>query len=197
MSTSTIHTMSFSKLLADARRDLIDTTLRNPLINYPWEKTKRGVKMGATTVAKVAEIVKDVIEATTVSFTAFPDSFASKKAHQQIHTDLSAESLQKRLIKLYRETRAFEEEQGFNVLHLACGFLEWYESESSEHALSSPLLLLPFQLQMGEDGRFTGQFTQEEIEDNASLRQKLQSDFGINLPTWAEIDQDETIENTF
>lgn len=189
--------MSFSKLLADARRDLIDTTLRNPLINYPWEKTKRGVKIGTTSVATVAEIIKEVIEATPVQFTALPNSLVSKKSQQQIHTDLLADGLQKRLIKLFRETRAFEEEQGFNVLHLASGFLEWYESDSSEQALLSPLLLLPFQLQLGEDGRFTCQFTQEEIEDNASLRQKLQGDFGINLVTWAEIDQDETIEDKF
>lgn len=189
--------MSFSELLTDARRDLIDTTLRNPLVNYSWEKTKRGVKMAATPLDIVPKLINDIIEDTSVLFTALNSPSIGKKSQLLIGTDLSPEGLQKRLTKLYRETRAFEEEQGFNVLHLACGFLEWYESDSSTHALLSPLLLLPFQLEPGEDNRLIGQYTQEEIEDNSSLRQRLQNDFKINLPTWTEIDQDESVKDKF
>ena len=49
--------------------------------------------------------------------------------------------------KISADARLAEQEMGLSTLFLAFGFLEWYESESSDKGAFAPLLLLPVQIE--------------------------------------------------
>ena len=64
----------------------------------------------------------------------------------KLQTRLSPETLQRKLLTLYRDAKSLVEEQGVDVLYLALGFLEWYEAPTSEVPRLAPLILLPVEL---------------------------------------------------
>ena len=51
------------------------------------------------------------------------------------------------LEKISGDARLAEQEMGLSTLYLAFGFLEWYDSDTSEKKAFAPLLLLPVSLQ--------------------------------------------------
>jgi hypothetical protein len=77
--------------------------------------------------------------------------------------------------KLSDEARLAEQEAGLSTLFLAFGFLEWYESDSSDRPLYAPLLLLPVKIERrtikGKDVYFVAA-REGAAENNISL-QKL------------------------
>ena len=81
------------------------------------------------------------------------DVAASTKSKAIKHTDdwlntlLFPDQLQSRLGAVYRHTREIEKKTGVSPIHLAFSFLEWFESDSSDIAFCSPLLLLPVVLE--------------------------------------------------
>lgn len=85
-------------------------------------------------------------------------------------------------------------------MYLALGFLEWYESDSSEKARYAPLFTIPVRCERGKldpkDGLYKFQlyYTGEDILPNLSLKEKLQADFGLALPLFNE---EETPESYF
>lgn len=106
-----------------------------------------------------------------------------------LQTKFSQEALQKKLLSLYRDASTMEEEQGISVLYLALGFLEWYESASSDRVRHAPLVLLPVDLERDSArGQFRLAFRDQDMEPNLSLRAMLQSDFGLMLPDFPEVD---------
>jgi hypothetical protein len=93
------------------------------------------------------------------------------------------------------------EESGTKMLHLIFGFLEWFESESSDQPHLAPLLLVPITIEKGKADQTSGTFTYEityssadQIEENLSLREKLKRDFGLDLP---ELSDEEAPESYF
>ena len=104
-----------------------------------------------------------------------------------LQTRLTAERLQKRLLTLFRDAEAMEEEQGISVLFLALGFLRWYESESSELERFAPLILLPVDLERDSArGRFKLSYRDQDLEPNLSLKALLKADFDLVLPDLPE-----------
>ena len=94
-------------------------------------------------------------------------------------TELAAERLQGRLLRLYYDARTHYEERGVNVLYLALGFLEWYEAASRQPRYA-PLILVPVRLERGSAAeRFRLWFADEDIATNLSLAEKLRQDFGL------------------
>lgn len=78
------------------------------------------------------------------------------------------------------------EETGSNFLHLAFGFLEWFESDDSEEPNVAPLILVPVEIRQALNSRtklyeYVLSYTGEEAVPNHSLIQKLRFDFGIDL----------------
>lgn len=64
-----------------------------------------------------------------------------------LQTDYTKEELRKKLNYLYRDSKTTLEEQGYNNLFLALGFLEWKENETSEIFHYAPLILVPIKLE--------------------------------------------------
>ena len=105
-----------------------------------------------------------------------------------IQTLLYPHELEQRLKSLLQTATTAIEEQGHNILYLACGFLDWYESDGSDTVRSAPLFLLPVLLQRGpldprsQRPRYTIRHSGEDILANLSLSEKLRQEFGLVLP---------------
>src|SRR5262249_42397897 len=77
---------------------------------------------------------------------------ASKKSHssQALQTLNFPDELESVMDKIADTARLAEQEMGLSTLFLAFGFLEWYESDSSDKKAFAPLLLLPVTLEVAK-----------------------------------------------
>ncbi len=113
---------------------------------------------------------------------------AARHRDDRLQTRLSPEGLQTRLLKLYSDARTLEEEQGVNILYLALGFLEWYQSDRSEEKRQAPLLLIPVVLERRSVRcNFSLRFAEGDILTNLSLQEKLRREFTVELPDVPEM----------
>lgn len=106
---------------------------------------------------------------------------------RNLQTTLEKEKLQDRLLRTFYDARTAEEEQGVSILYLACGFLKWRESDSSEVNRYAPLLLIPVELTRNTArSLFRLKFREDEIVTNLSIQARLLEDFGLRLPDLPE-----------
>lgn len=155
------------------QKDLIDVSKRNNLLYYRLQGRTAGIQIVGADL---------------------PMLFATLSAGRQFPlqpgtTSLDPNENDARLRQLQRRVREDVENRGMNTLYAAFGLLEWYEKETSAEAFYSPIVLVPVQLvgvgmlqplnlkRLGE----------EEIEINPTLREKLAHDYGLALPSHAEV----------
>jgi DNA polymerase III delta prime subunit len=196
-------------ILERARKDLLELTTRNRLLNTPRHRPR------AATIEVVDERSDQIFDLLVrhrrrMGFRARPQESAAGDPDQTndpfadlappddddldeagiaarhrdswLQTALSPERLQRVLLKLYYDSRTAYEERGVNVLYLALGFLEWRDAPSSDQARHAPLLLIPVKLERGSaHERFRLQYTEDEIITNITLREKLR-EFALQLP---------------
>ena len=89
------------------------------------------------------------------------------------------------------ERRAIQEamDKGIWILYLAAGFVQWIDSEI-ETRVRSPLVLIPVKLDRANPrDRHHLVFANEEPVVNPALAVKLETDFGITLPSLGEVDE--------
>jgi len=87
--------------------------------------------------------------------------------------------------KIEREANLAIEETGANMLHLVLGFLEFPDQRDSERLFLAPLISVPISLSKKDSaGRqvFSIHYNGDDIEENLSLREKLNQDHSIILP---------------
>ena len=93
--------------------------------------------------------------------------------------------LDRQLAKIRDTARTVAEETGVSTLHLAFGFLEWFESDASDRPITSPLLLLRVDIDR-RIARSRYQYSLsavgDEAEVNLTLSERLGRDFRIKLP---------------
>jgi superfamily I DNA and/or RNA helicase/very-short-patch-repair endonuclease len=117
----------------------------------------------------------------------------AKHSDNAIQTLLFPYEMESRLKGLLQTSDSAIQEMGANILYLACGFLEWYDSASSDKPRHAPLFLVPVKLSKGRLNTKTGtyeyglSYTGEDIIPNLSLREKLRIDFAMALP---ELDEE-------
>lgn len=204
------------KRIEVARGRLIDRNLRNRLISAPLSSTKaKAIRFFGESSQQVMEVLK--AEKASMTFLPAPEQEVvpnalpapdeensgvelaysvqlpdddQRQSDRALQTKLTNSSLSKKLLSIYYESREFEEEQGVNVLYLACGFLKWYESENSEIARYAPLILLPVELvrQTEKGSGFKLRARDDEMITNVSLKVWLLEQFGIALPEIPEED---------
>ena len=193
---------SIEKKLNEARTELLDLGLRNPLINYKLLKA-RGIEVIDESPPDIYQILVQSGKAMSFlpkreseedSLFLFEDDEAednsARYTDSKLQTIHSPTELQKRLLNTYYTARTAIEEQGVTTLYLALGMLEWYESESSEISRRAPLILVPVEInRTSVRASFRVQYTEEEIGTNLSLQEKLKAEFGIQLPDLPEADE--------
>ena len=122
---------------------------------------------------------------------------ASKHRNLLLQTIHEAEELQKRLFYINQQSKSVLEEQGYNILYLALGFLEWTESNEPRVKRKAPLILIPVVLERKKvRGSFKLVWTGEDIIPNISLQEKLLEQ-GIELPDFEMPEQKEGIYHYF
>ncbi|SDW85002.1 AAA domain-containing protein [Alicyclobacillus hesperidum] len=210
--------------LQEARRDLLDLTLRNNMLNFRLPKSQ-GVYLDHQPIDEVykrlvgerlslnffATVLENKVpdeavldgeaensEKTEGTQAGAPDDGSQVQGtvaggELTLSAPYTANQLNKRLLNTFRTARTSLEEQGANTLFLAMGFLEWYESESSDKPLMAPLVLVPVTLERDTArDRFTVRYSEEEVVANLSLQYKLKIDFGIELPE-LEVDDERSL----
>jgi very-short-patch-repair endonuclease len=168
--------MSLSNKLETWRKDLIDMSRRNPLLYYKTEGRGAGIQF-------------------------LPDSPSNLFAelygrHGSITLDrenelcaLEWEDLHRRLLRLRARVREDENDRGTRTLYMVFGMLEWYETAFSQEVIRSPLIFVPVNLtyKTAADS-FSLKFIDDlDSEINPTLREKLNHDFKIVLPTFGDL----------
>ncbi len=184
--------------LDKARSELLDLTLRNPLINYKLLKA-RGVEIVDESPSDIYQIL--VENKKIMSFLPRDEDDSSylfedeaehdpdRHTDSKLQTNHSSTDLQKRLRNTEYTERTAIEEQGVTTLYIALGMLKWYESESSDILRRAPLIMVPVELnRTSVRADFRVQYTEEEIGTNLSLQEKLKTEFRIQLPDLPEVD---------
>ena len=185
-----------------ARAELLDQSLRNPLINYRLSRA-RGVEIVDESPPDVYRIL--VQEGKAMSFLPKPEpeqddnsqlfeddevkSDPDRHTDSKLQTDYSPTEFRRRLLNTYYTARTAIEEQGVTTLYLALGMLQWYESESSDILRRAPLILIPVEIDRASvRASFRIRYTEEDIGTNLSLQEKLKSEFSIQLPDLPDAD---------
>lgn len=79
-----------------------------------------------------------------------------------------------------QQAKSVLEEQGYNILYLALGFLKWREMQGEY--IKAPLILIPVELDRKKvKGSFKLRWTGEDVVTNISLQEKLK-DQGVEIP---------------
>jgi hypothetical protein len=106
-----------------------------------------------------------------------------------LDTPFDADTLKKKLYYISQESKTVLDEQGYTILFLALGFLDWYDSPSAEEPSRAPLILIPVELKRGEVREsFSLQWTNEDILTNISLKEKIK-ELGVSLPDFEMPDE--------
>jgi Protein of unknown function (DUF4011) len=124
-----------------------------------------------------------------------PIEKSKKQANSYLQLLMLPDQMERSLAGISDQTRTALQEKGVNTLYAAIGYLEWYESESSEKPLLAPLLLhqidierklvySKYQYNIGSLG--------EETEVNETLSERLTRDFGLRLPPFEDDDASES-----
>ncbi|QOV93449.1 DUF4011 domain-containing protein [Novosphingobium sp. ES2-1] len=110
---------------------------------------------------------------------------------------LTRKELERRLKTIDDRATSHLRETGHHTLHLAFGFVQWFEDEESDLASHAPLLLLPVKLAKDE-GRAKKEYRlsvwEGGLEVNVALVEKAREHWGLQLPA---LRNDETPESYF
>lgn len=122
---------------------------------------------------------------------------ADKHQDRYLQTNLNSKDLQKRLFRIHQQAKTVLDEQGYNVLYLALGMLEWCESKNAIAPRLAPLILIPVELRRTKVKRaFKLEWTNDDIITNISLKAKLEEQ-GVEIPDFSMPDTKEGIFDYF
>ncbi|QDG52113.1 DUF3320 domain-containing protein [Persicimonas caeni] len=122
------------------------------------------------------------------------------KLRELLDNDLDAKRLHsayppaehaKRLKKIYRDARREMQESGVNLLHVAVGFLRWFDPNSPQTPRLAPLILLPAKLErVSATDNYKLSLTDDEALINHSLLEKLRQEFSLEVEGLSVLPED-------
>ena len=182
------------KEFKNLRKELLDLTLRNQLLNFKTRaKTitivnQSPVNLFQTLVLQDNKMYfvankKDKKEDKSSVWDHIPFDFSKfSEGDKKLATDLTPKELQKRLYYINNQAKTMLQEQGYNILYLAIGFLQWKDKSKPRQKNNAPLVLIPVAMERKKVGEsFNLEWTGEDIQTNISLKAKL-LEAGIELP---------------
>nr|WP_272505714.1 DUF3320 domain-containing protein [Salinibacter ruber] len=193
------------------KNELLDLTLRNPLISHRTLKSRgveiiderppqiyqilveEGRKMSFLSVSdeekeKLSEVEDEELvfgqpEEQEPEESQASDGPAERHVDTKLQTPYTSEKLQGRLRSSYYHAESTIQEEGVNTLYLALGMLRWYRKSGAEKERKAPILLVPVELSRTDvQGRFRLEYLGEEIGGNLSLKAFLDGEFGLDWP---------------
>jgi hypothetical protein len=197
--------MTIEAKLEQARRNLLELSTRNRLINMP--RRRRRAKVVEIADERSDEVFRILVsEGREMSFLPIPEELAGttdisvlfaqptsddpgRHSDKLLQTILDSKALQKRLLTIYYDTRTSLEETGINILYLALGALKWFEADNTTEERYAPLLLIPVGLSReSAEERFKVKWSGEDITSNLSLLERMRLEFGLDLPVVPDSD---------
>ena len=182
------------KEFKNLRKELLDLTLRNPLLNFKTRaKTITIVNQSPINIFQTLVLQdnkmyfvankKDKKEDKSSVWDHIPFDFSKfAEGDKKLATDLTPKELQKRLYYINNQAKTMLQEQGYNILYLAVGFLEWTDKSKPKQRNNAPLVLIPVAMERKKVGEsFNLEWTGEDIQTNISLKAKL-LEAGIEFP---------------
>ncbi|MBE6510803.1 MAG: DUF3320 domain-containing protein [Methanobrevibacter millerae] len=182
------------KEFENLRKELLDLTLRNQLLNFKSRaktvsiKNQTPINVYQTLVLQENKMYfvankKDKKEEKSSVWDHIPFDFSKfSEGNKKLATDLTPNELQKRLYYINNQAKTMLQEQGYNILYLAVGFLEWVDKSKPKQVNQAPLVLIPVSMERKKVGEsFNLAWTGEDIQTNISLKAKL-LEGGIELP---------------
>jgi len=194
------------------RRKLLDLTLRNQLLNFkPRAKTIEVANQSPSSVyqtlvlqqKKMQFVPNKKEEENSENKSRFSslwdhppiDLSIFSEGDKSLKTNLSPKELQKRLFYINQQAKTMVQEQGYNILYLAMGFLEWRTSYKPNEVNLAPLILIPVEIQRKKVGKsFSICWNGEDLQPNISIQAKLYDD-GIKIPDFKQTPYIEGIEH--
>jgi len=111
------------------------------------------------------------------------DKLEEKHTDLNLQTNLEAERLQKNLKRIQFRANQLMEEQGFNILYLTLGMLEWHDAEHSDIKNRSPIIMLPVELKKRSiKSKYKLYPTDDEVFINPALQYKMDNEFNLSFP---------------
>jgi len=181
------------------KRKLLDLSLRNRILNF--KETKKSIPLLSHDVSAVEDRLAEGVNLSIHPKPNLMDEDQPRDAtiHEQrtgedavkkyleeeldgkrLHASLTEKELERRLVEIYRAARSTFEESGANTLYLAVGFLQWYETDTSETQRLAPILLLPVELIRPRGrGDYRLKLSDDEPRINVTLLEKLKVEFGL------------------
>jgi hypothetical protein len=177
--------------LQNIRKDLLDISIRNPLINYKPLRTS-GLEINEKNHNEIYDnIVKNK---KTFHFLPIEDK---KNKDSYLKTNYSFETLQKRLLRTMQNAKKGIEEYGFNTLFLTIGSLVWFDENEPLKKNISPLILIPVKISRENSiYKFSMSYCDTEPIFNHCLYLKMKNNFFIDLPL-LDFESDFSLESYF
>jgi len=121
----------------------------------------------------------------------------NSRSESFLETPDDSETLDRKLFYVFNQANSIFEEQGYPVLYLAVGFLQWSDSKSAVKNPKAPLLLVPLELKrIGKGRNFSIQWTGDEIFTSITLQAKMK-EFGIQIQDFEMPEETAGIEDYF
>ena len=183
------------KEFENLRKELLDLTLRNQLLNF--KSRARTITIVNQSPINLYQTL--VLQENKMYFVANKKDKKSDKSNsvwdhisfdfskftegdKKLAIDLTPKELQKRLYYINNQAKTMLQEQGYNILYLAIGFLEWVDKTKPKQVNKALLVLIPVSIERKKIGEsFNLEWTGEDIQTNISLKAKL-LEAGIEIP---------------
>lgn len=183
------------------KRNLLDLTLRNRLLNFKDSKSTIAIEcpdalmledklsggdrfklLGRANVLDGTDGRDTALLAQRLQDDARKDFINDAMVRGELHTAVPEAELEGRLTEVYRATRLAFEEGGANILYLCLGFLKWTPQDGAG-PYRAPLILVPVQLERKSvRSGFRLALHEDEARFNPTLLQMLKQDFDLSIP---------------
>ncbi|WP_297979757.1 DUF3320 domain-containing protein [uncultured Methanobrevibacter sp.] len=188
---------NIEKEFKNLRKELLDLTLRNPLLNFKARNRNLNI-INQTPMNAYKTLVlenkkmyfspnkKESKKSRAHTFIDQTKEFLSSEGDKTLKADLSPSELQKRLFYIDQQAKTMIQEQGYNILYIALGFIEWIDNRKPKQKNLAPLILIPVAMERKKVGNsFSLSWTGEDIQNNISIQAKLR-EVGIELPKFEQ-----------
>lgn len=182
------------------KRDLLDITGRNPLINM-----KQGKKTVPILITDTIELMEALVTERSFEILSRPQLWdgaqgyerspfeqesyignyknisRDEMVHGRLHTPLSGSDFEAGLKSVYRLANKELEESGCNSLFVSIGVLRWYDDRSRTVPRYAPLILIPVGLSRSREASYTIKRLDEDIVFNVTLLERLKQENNLNI----------------